>query len=124
VPTDMARPRRGRMDSQDRLWFAEWWGNKVGMFDTKTSEFMEWDVPGYFPAPYDAQLDKDGFVWTNNMMDDRVTRINVTTGHTVQYLMPIETNARRVSIDNYGTKPVMWIGAQHQAVVMKVEPLD
>jgi hypothetical protein len=48
----------------------------------------------------------------------------VATGQTVQYLMPIETNARRVSIDNYGEKPVMWIGAQHQAVVMKVEPLD
>ena len=124
VPTDMARPRRGRMDSQDRLWFAEWWGNKVGMFDTKSGEFMEWNVPGYFPAPYDAQLDKTGWVWTNNMMDDRVTRINVQTGETVQYLMPIETNARRVSVDNYAAKPVMWIGAQHLAVVMKVEPLD
>jgi streptogramin lyase len=124
TPTDMSRPRRGRMDSQDRLWFAEWWGDKVGMFDTKAGEFMEWKVPGYFPAPYDAELDKTGFVWTNNMMDDRVTRINATNGQTVQYLMPIETNARRVSIDNYGVKPVMWIGAQHQAVVMKVEPLD
>jgi streptogramin lyase len=49
VPTDMARPRRGRMDSQDRLWFAQWWGNKIGMFDTKSTEFMEWDVPGLFP---------------------------------------------------------------------------
>jgi streptogramin lyase len=124
TPTDMSRPRRGRFDSQDRLWFAEWWGNKVGMFDTKSGEFMEWNVPGYFPAPYDAQLDKTGWVWTNNMMDDRVTRINVQTGETIQYLMPIETNARRVSVDNYAAKPVMWIGAQHQAVVMKVEPLD
>ena len=94
------------------------------MFDTKAGEFMEWDVPGYFPAPYDAELDRTGWVWTNNMMDDRVTRINTSTGQTVQYLMPIETNARRVSIDNYGAKPVMWIGAQHLAVVMKVEPLD
>ena len=38
------------------------------------------------------------------MMDDRVTRINTKTGQTVQYLMPIETNARRVSIDNYGAE--------------------
>ena len=44
----MSRPRRGRMDSQDRLWFAEWWGDKVGMFDTKAGEFMEWKVPGYY----------------------------------------------------------------------------
>jgi len=85
---------------------------------------MEWKVPGYMPAPYDAELDKTGWVWTNNMMDDRVTRINTKTSQTVQYLMPIETNARRVSIDNYAAKPAMWIGAQHQAIVMKVEPLD
>ena len=28
--------RRGQMDAQDRLWFAEFRGNKIAMFDTKT----------------------------------------------------------------------------------------
>src|SRR5271170_1658730 len=34
VPTPFSRNRRGNMDSQDRLWFAEYRGNKVAMFDT------------------------------------------------------------------------------------------
>lgn len=123
VPTDRSRPRRGRMDSQDRLWFAEWWGDKVGMFDTKSGEFMEWAIPNKYNSPYDAQVDKEGKVWVGNMMDDRITRLDVTTGKTVQYLMPIETNFRRASVDDYAAKPVFWVGAQHQAVVMKVEPL-
>lgn len=123
VPTERSRPRRGRMDSQDRLWFAEWWGDKVGMFDTKSGEFMEWAIPGKYNSPYDAQIDKEGKVWVGNMMDDRITRLDPTTGKTVQYLMPIETNFRRASVDDYGAKPVMWVGAQHQATVMKVEPL-
>jgi virginiamycin B lyase len=94
------------------------------MFDTKSGEFMEFAVPGQYSSPYDAQVDKTGIVWTDNMMDDRVTRLDPKTGSTVQYLMPIETNARRIAVDNYGAKPSLWIGANHQAVVMHVEPLN
>ena len=124
TPTEDSRPRRRRMDAQDRLWFAEWGVGKVAMLDTKTGAFTEWPVPGAYISPYDAQVDKNGWVWTNNMEDDRVTRIDTKTGKTIQYLMPIETNARRVSIDNSEARPVMWLGANHKAVVMKVEPLE
>jgi streptogramin lyase len=124
TPSEYSRPRRGRMDNQDRLWFAEWRADKVAMFDTKSGEFMEWEVPGKYVSPYDAQIDKNGEVWTNNMMDDRVTRLDPRTGKAVQFLMPIETNARRIAVDDYGTRPSLWIGSNHLAVVMHVEPLD
>ena len=124
TPTDFSRPRRGRMDDQDRLWFAEWRADKIAMFDTKSGEFMEWAVPGKYVSPYDAQIDKAGKVWTDNMMDDRVTVLDPQTGKTVQYLMPIETNSRRVAVDNTGARPSLWLGANHQAVVLHVEPLE
>ena len=124
TPTDYSRPRRGRMDNQDRLWFAEWRADKVAMFDTKTGEFMEWNVPGKYGSPYDAQVDKTGWVWTDNMMNDLVTRIDTKTGATSQYLMPLETNGRRIAVDDSSAKPGLWIGANHQAIVMHVEPLD
>ena len=124
TPTDRSRPRRGRMDAQDRLWFAEWQVDKVSMFDTRSGEFREWDIPGYMPEPYDAELDRVGWVWTDNMMDDRVTRLDPRSGRTIQYLMPIPTNARRVAVDNHGARPVLWVGANHEAAVMRVEPLD
>jgi len=124
VPTKDARPRRGRMDNQDRLWFAEWWGDKVAMFDTKSGEYTEWSIPVKYSSPYDAAVDKEGQVWTGNMMDDRITRLNVATGGIVQYLMPIETNLRRIAVDDHGAKPTLWVGAQHQATVMHIEPLN
>ena len=124
TPSDYSRPRRGRMDSQDRLWFAEWRADKIGMFDTKSGEFMEWAIPGPFSAPYDAQIDKNGWVWTDNMMDDRVSRLDPKTGQVIQYLMPIETNSRRVAVDNSGPRPAIWLGNNHQGQVMKVEPLE
>ena len=36
VPTRSSAPRRGMMDAQDRIWFGEYRGNRIGMFDTKT----------------------------------------------------------------------------------------
>jgi len=112
------------MDAQDRLWFAEWRADKIGMFDTKSGEFMEWAIPGPFSAPYDAQIDKNGWVWTDNMMDDRVSRLDPKSGQVIQYLMPIETNSRRVAVDNSGPRPAIWLGNNHQGQVMKIEPLE
>jgi hypothetical protein len=57
-------------------------------------------------------------------MDDRITKLNPQNGALVQYLMPIETNLRRIAIDNYGSKPTLWVGAQHQGTVLHIEPLE
>ena len=47
-------PRRGMMDAQDRLWFGEFRGDRIGMFDTKTETFKEWLAPTPWSAPYDV----------------------------------------------------------------------
>jgi len=57
LPTHQSRPRRGRFDAQDRLWFAEFDGNNVGMFDATTKQFKEWPMPS-FTFPYDAVRDR------------------------------------------------------------------
>ena len=45
TPTRNSMPRRARMDAQDRFWFAEYTGDRIGMFDTRTQEFQEWPLP-------------------------------------------------------------------------------
>jgi streptogramin lyase len=112
------------MDAQDRLWFGEFRGNRIGMFDTKTGEFTEWLAPTPWTAPYDVTLDKNGEAWTGSMTTDRVLRLDTKTGQFVEYLLPRETNIRRVFVDN-GTSPVtFWVGSNHGASIVKVEPLD
>jgi streptogramin lyase len=124
TPTPRSAPRRGMMDAQDRLWFGEYRGNRIGMFDTKTGEFTEWLAPTPWTAPYDVTLDKNGEAWTGSMSTDRVLRLDTKTGQFVEYLLPRETNIRRVFVDN-GTSPVtFWVGSNHGASVVKVEPLD
>src|SRR6185369_16520089 len=81
TPTPRSRPRRGRMDEEDRVWFAEWRAERIGMFDTRTEKFSEWPLPVQYFAPYDVVRDKTGKVWTAGMNSDRVLRLDLEIGH-------------------------------------------
>ena len=124
VPTPASAPRRGTMDANDRLWFAEYRANRVAMFDTRREEFKEWPMPTAWTAPYDVVLDKNGAAWTGSMSTDRVVRLDPTTGSTVEYLLPRETNIRRVFVDNSTSPVTFWVGSNHGASIVKLEPLD
>ena len=124
TPTPNSAPRRGHMDPQDRLWFAEYRGNMIGMFDTKTERTREWAVPTAWTNPYDAVLDKDGYAWTGGMSNDHVVRLNTKTEEFIEYLLPRTTNIRRVNIDNSTNPPTFWIGNNLGAAIIKIEPLE
>ncbi len=118
------RPRRGRFDAQDRLWFAEYGANGVGMLDTKTEKIQEWRLPIPWSAPYHVVPDKNGEVWIGSMWTDRVTRLDPKTSQFTDYLLPRETNIRRVFVDNTTSPVTFWVGSNHGASVLKLEPLD
>jgi virginiamycin B lyase len=123
--TALSRPRRGRVDEQNRLWFAQYGGNGIGMFDPKTDTIKEWTLPTPWSAPYDVVAIKNGAeVWTGSMLTDRVSRLDTATGQAVDYLLPRTTNIRRVFVDQSGERPVLWVGSNHGASIIKVEPLD
>ena len=119
-----SRPRRGEVDDQNRLWFAEYAGNAIGMFDPKTQAIKEWVLPTPWGQPYDVAADKNGEAWTGSMMTDRVSRLDPKTGGFVEYLLPKTTNIRRVFVDNSTSPVTFWIGSNHNASIVKVEPLD
>ena len=124
TPTPNAGPRRGHMDAQDRLWFAEFRANKIAMFDTKTEKFQEWAVPTRWTNVYDAVIDKTGYAWAGGMNSDHVVRVNTRTGETVEYLLPRLTNIRRANVDNSANVPAFWVGNNLGASITKVEPLE
>jgi streptogramin lyase len=122
--TPFSRNRRGRIDDQDRFWFAEYRGNKIAMLDTKEEKVQEWPMPTKFTSPYDVIWDKNGDVWTSGMLTDRVVRLDPKSGQATEYPLPRPTNARRVFVDNSTTPPTFWVGSNHGASIVKVEPLD
>src|SRR5450432_1315857 len=124
IPTRASAPRRGMMDAQDRLWFGEYRGDRIGMFDTKTEQFKEWPVSPRWSSPYDVVIDKNEEAWTGSMISDQVTRLNTKSGESINYLLPRTTNIRRVFVDNNTTPVTFWVGSNHGASIIKLEPLE
>ncbi len=124
TPTPFARARRGRVDTEGRLWFAEYGANGVGMFDPKTEKITEWQKPLQWESPYDVVADRHGQVWEVNEFSDRMGRLDPKTGEWVNYPLPRYSNFRRVFVDDKQTPVKVWIGNNHAASVIKVEPLD
>ncbi len=125
TPTPRSRPRRGRLDDQGRVWFGEYAGNAIGMFDPATQQIKEYKLPTAWSEPYDVVPTKGGAeVWTGSMLSDQVDRLDPKTGEFTEYLLPHETNIRRVFVQETGPRPVLWVGNNHGAAIVKVEPLD
>jgi streptogramin lyase len=126
TPTPQSGPRRGRFDSEYRLWVALSEVDKVAMFDPKTERFREWDAPDPMAQTYDIMSDEQGSVWYGGTTSDFVYRLNPETGQQARYLLPkIHTNIRRVDVDTAETgRPIFWVGDNHGAAIYKLEPLD
>jgi virginiamycin B lyase len=124
TPSRASAPRRGMMDSEGRLWFGENRANRVGMFETKTQTFKEWQAPTPESWPYDATADKNGEVWSGGEFSDRILRLNPKTGDITEYLLPLFTNVRRVFVENSTTPVTFWVGNNHGASIVKLEPLE
>src|SRR5580700_4676677 len=123
VPTAASRPRRGHMDADGRITFAEFAADRVGVMDVKSEQIREFQTPANF-SPYDAVMDRNGEVWTGGMNADTVFRIDTKTGQSVGYLLPESTNVRRVFVDNATTPVTFWVGNNHRGKIIKLEPLD
>jgi virginiamycin B lyase len=120
-----SRPRRGRFDDQNRLWFAEYAANRIAMFDPTTEQIKEWKLPTAWSQPYDVVPTRGAAeVWTGSMLSDQVARLNPKTDEIVEYLLPHTTNIRRVFVQETGPRPVLWVGSNHGSAIVKVEPLD
>jgi streptogramin lyase len=75
-------------------------------------------------SPYDVALDKNGDAWTGSMITDQVVRLDTRTGAMTEYLLPRHTNIRRVHVDDSTTPVTFWVGSNHGASIVKMEPLD
>jgi streptogramin lyase len=124
TPSRGSAPRRGMIDSEGRVWFGENRANRIGMFDPKTGTFKEWQAPSPESWPYDATADKNGDVWSGGEFSDRILRLNPKTSEIVEYLLPRFTNVRRVFVQNATTPVTFWVGNNHGASIVKLEPLD
>ena len=96
--------QRGINGRQNRVFFD--WRTKVDWFAGGVLAELQ-DLPGDLGADV-----------------DRIQRLNTKTGETVEYLMPRDTNVRRVFVDNSTSPVTFWTGNNHSASIVRVEPQD
>jgi streptogramin lyase len=113
------------MDSQDRFWFAENTGDRIGMFDTRTEKFQEWPLPRKYMNPYCVSApDKNGYVYATSNMAERLLRLNPKTGEIIEYQIPTEFDSKKIAYDPTTSQTTLWLVNTRTARMMKVEPLD
>jgi len=120
--------RRGTIDSKDRMWWGGFDGGFVGMLDTSRpagQEMKLFPLPMPWFQPYIAENDDAGYTWTGSISADRVARMNEATGEWVVYLLPRETNLRHIHVQRSTTGGLssLWVGMNHQARIVHIEPL-
>jgi streptogramin lyase len=69
-------------------------------------------------------LDKNNELWAGSMSNDRVLRLTPATGKSIEYLLPRQTNVRRVWVDNTTTPVTFWVGSNHGASIVRLTPLE
>jgi streptogramin lyase len=125
VPTPNSLPRRVRMDSNDRFWFAEYSGDKIGMFDTRTEKFQEWPALHKYTTVYAVSTpDRNGYVYATSNMSERIMRLNPTTGEMIEYQVPTEFDSKKLAHDPKASRSTLWMVNTRTARIMKVEPLE
>ncbi|NIW24665.1 MAG: hypothetical protein GWN29_08940, partial [Gammaproteobacteria bacterium] len=125
-PDDRVGCRRGHMDDQERIWCADFMGNGLVMFNTKTREFEgNWTMPTPWTRPYDAHYDDKQYVWAGGMDSDLIVRFDPESGKLNQYLLPHRTNIRNVLTQKGGPDELssFWVGDQHAASITHIEAL-
>lgn len=125
VPTKDGMPRRGRMDTQDRFWFSQYRGDKIGMLDMKTDTIREYPMPYKYFSPYTVSSpDSRGRVFVPSNSSDRLARVDTKTGQTITYLMPTrDFDTKKIAIDPRDGRTV-WFANKRSARITKVEQLD
>ncbi|OLD58175.1 MAG: hypothetical protein AUI83_04405 [Armatimonadetes bacterium 13_1_40CM_3_65_7] len=113
------------MDSQDQLWFGEYYAGQLGMFDTRTKQFKEWSPPIPWNGLYPVAVDRNGEAWSGGMSTDYVYRLSPVTGEWTEYLLPTWAGEiRHIDVDN-STAPVsVWVPEVHAGKIARIEPFD
>ena len=126
TPQPNSMPRRNRMDAQDRYWFAEYTGDRVGMFDTRTEKFTEWQLPGKYTTPYSVSVpDVNGRVYASSNQAEAIFRVDTKTGEILTYKMPTNFDSKKINVvDPNSTKVSVMMANTRNARIVRVEPLD
>ena len=117
ISTPESGPRRGEMDAEGNFWTPLFYAGRIMRFNPDNGEMKEYPMfPGteaYDPpyaAPYTLSVDdENGWVWTTDFNANRLFRIDMETGESVEYFMPRPYVMRDLTVEPGTERPTLWI---------------
>ena len=104
-------------DDQSTIWFTMQSGNKVASLQTKTGSIKEYPSSG---GPYGLALDRAGNVWFCRMGDNKMGRLDPTSGQMAEVDMGRDSLPRRVAAAPDG---MLWIALYGNGKLAKLDPV-
>ena len=119
-PPDSPSIKGLEIDKDDNVWFAVFWGSRLGKLDQKTGKFTIYKLPTEYGMPYGMSADsKTGDIWYADLNGNYITRFDPKTEHFDQYPIPsAQASPRMIRYDNGR----VWFGEFMNDKIGVVEP--
>jgi streptogramin lyase len=108
LPNPISSPMQLTVDEAGRVWFTEYWGNRIGRLDPETGAIGEFPLPSptvrigpglYAGAgPFELTFDASGDLWIAEEFDGAISRLRPSLAATNDCLH-LDTNNRNPCID-------------------------
>ena len=79
LPDNGSFPMRVAVDGENRIWFTEFLGGKIGEYDQVSKRLQEYPLPNNNSGPADLTFDRNGSLWFTEAYSQKVGRLNVLT---------------------------------------------
>jgi virginiamycin B lyase len=112
IPTVGSFPMRLAVDDQNRIWFTELLGNKIGVYDQSKKQLTEYPVPTNTSGPADLTFDRRGTLWFTETYSKNLAEFFPLNQSFVEYPLGSASASQIVSspvglaIDNQGN---VWV---------------
>jgi virginiamycin B lyase len=98
--TSLGSPGAIIIDKNDRLWFVEQIGNKIGSFDLATEKFVEYDIPTPQSSPNDLSLDSEGNIWFVEWNSGKIGKLDFKIKKVVEYDLQSNSRPAGIAVDS------------------------
>ena len=97
VPTNSSFPMRLKSDQGGRVWFTEFLGNKIGMYDPSSMLMREYQIPTNSSGATDLTFDYHGNLWFSESYARQLGEFNLQNQTFTEYPLGAETASQIVS---------------------------
>lgn len=91
LPTANAFPQQVFVDPENRIWFTEWNGHRIGTL-SDSGDIREYALPAEEESPLTLAFAKDGSVWFSSLFNYGLFRLDPRTGSIREYAVPAPSN--------------------------------